>query len=95
MCKNTSEAVESARAEHRKDITHLEEDRQHFVNELAESMNEVTRLRVKHHDYGGEEGDGDPEEEYYEEDVLNQWYHDETGYLEAAGVGSIDYGERV
>ena len=47
MCKKTSEAVETARAEHRKDITRLEEDRQHFVNELAASMNEVTRLRMK------------------------------------------------
>ena len=44
MCKKTSEAVEVARAEHRKVITRLEEDRQRFVNELAASMNEVTRL---------------------------------------------------
>jgi hypothetical protein len=45
---------------------------------------------LQHQDYGVWEGDGDPEEEYYEEYELNQWYHDETGYLEAAGVGSID-----
>jgi len=32
MCKKTSEAVEVVRAEHRKDISRLEEDRQHFVN---------------------------------------------------------------
>ena len=95
MCKKTSEAVETARAEHPMDVTRLEEDRQHFVNELAESMNEVTRLLVKHHDYGGEEYDGNQEEEYYEQDELDQWYRDETGYPEVAGIGPIDYGERV
>ena len=26
---------------------------------------------------------------------MDQWYHDETGYPEAAGVGPIDYAERV
>jgi hypothetical protein len=95
MCKKTSEAVEVVRAEHRKDITRLEEDRQHFVNELAASMNEVTRLRVKHHEYGEGEYDVDQGEEYYEPDELDHWYHDETGYPDAAGVGPIDYGERV
>jgi hypothetical protein len=64
MCKKTSEAVEIARAEHRKDISRLEEDRQHFVNELAVSMNEVTRLRMKHHEYGEGEYDVDQGEEY-------------------------------
>ncbi len=54
VCKKTSEAVETARAEHRKDITRLE-DRQHFVNELAAPINEFTRLRMKHHEYGEEE----------------------------------------
>ena len=58
-------------------------------------MNEVTRLRVKHHEYGEEEYYVDHGEEYYEQDELDQWYHDETGYPEAAGVGSIDYDERV
>ena len=37
MCKKTSEAVETARAEHRKEIARLEDDRPHFVNELAEN----------------------------------------------------------
>jgi hypothetical protein len=59
MCKKTSEAVETARAEHRKDITRLEEDRQHFVSALAESMNEVARLRTKHRDYGEWEDEGE------------------------------------
>jgi hypothetical protein len=95
MRKQTSEAVEVARAECRKDITRLEEDRQHFVNELAASMNEVTRLRMKHHEYGEEEYDVDHEEDYYEQDELDQWYHDEAGYPDAAGVGPIDYDERV
>jgi hypothetical protein len=79
MCKKTSEVVETAQAEYRKDITRLEEDRQHFVNELAASMNEVTRLRMKHHEYGEKEYDVDQGEEYYEADDLDNWYHDETG----------------
>ena len=95
MCKKTSEAVEIARAEHRREITRVEEDRRHFVNELAESMNEVTRLRAKRRDYGELEGHGEQDDEYYEEDELGQWYRDETGYPDAAGVGSIDYDERV
>ena len=36
MRQRTAEAVESTRAEHRKDITRLEEDRQHFLSALAE-----------------------------------------------------------
>ena len=43
MRKRTSEAVELSLAEHRKEVGRLEEDRQHFVNALAESINEVTR----------------------------------------------------
>ena len=52
MKQRTVEAVELARTEHRKDITRLDEDRQHFVGAFADSMNEVTRLRTKHLDYG-------------------------------------------
>ena len=36
MRQRTAEAVETTRAEHRKEITRLEEDRQHFVSALAE-----------------------------------------------------------
>ncbi len=52
-------------------------------------------LRMKHHEYGEEEYDVDQGEVYYESDELDQWYHDETGYPDAAGVGPLDYGERV
>ena len=95
MRKNTSEAVETARAKHRKEITRLEEDRQHFVSALAESMNEATRLRTKHRDYGEWEDGDERYDEDGEEDDLGQWYRDETGYPDAAGVGTIDYDERV
>ena len=63
MRQRTAEAVETTRAEHRKELTRLEEDRQHLVSALAESMREVTRLRTKHLDYGEWE-DGD---EHYDE----------------------------
>ena len=52
MRRQTAEAVESSLSEHRAEITLLEQDTQHFVNALAESMNEVTRLRSKHPDLG-------------------------------------------
>ena len=45
MRKRTAEAVELSLDEHRAEVTRLEEDRQHFVTALAESMNEVNRLR--------------------------------------------------
>ena len=65
------------------------------MNALADSMNEVTRLRTKHLDYG-EWGDGGEQyDEGGEDDDLGQWYRDETGYPDAAGVGTIDYDERV
>ena len=58
-------------------------------------MNEVTRLRTQHLDYGEWE-DGD---EHYddggENGNLDQWYRDETGYPDAAGVWAIDYDERA
>ena len=50
-------------AEHCTEVTRLEEDRQHFVSALADSMNEVTRLRSKHLDYGEWEHDGGEYEE--------------------------------
>ena len=65
------------------------------MHELAESMNEVARLRTKHRDYGEWEDDGELDDGYYEEYELGQWYCDETGYPDAAGVGPIDYDERV
>lgn len=53
-------------------------------------MNEVTRLRTKHLGYGECEN----EDEHYDEgkynDNLGQWYRNETGYSDAAGVGTID-----
>ena len=53
-------------------------------------MNEVTRLRTKHLDYG----EWEHENEYYDEggdhDNLDHWYRNETGYPDAAGVGTID-----
>ena len=52
MKQRTVEAVELSRTEHRKELTRLEEDRQHFVGALVDCMNEVTRLRTKHLDYG-------------------------------------------
>ena len=52
MRKYTVEVVELSHAEHRKYVTRLEEDRQHFVSALADSMNQVTRLRSKHLDDG-------------------------------------------
>ncbi len=38
MRKRTAEAVELSHAEHRKEVTRLEQDRQHFVSAPAESM---------------------------------------------------------
>ena len=52
MRRQTVEVVESSLSEHSADITSLEHDNQHFVNALAESTNEVTRLRDKHQDLG-------------------------------------------
>ncbi len=43
--KQTAEVVEAAVSDQRAGITRLETDRQHFVESLAETMNEVTRLR--------------------------------------------------
>ena len=65
MRQRTAEAVELSRTEHRKYIFRLEEDWQHFVSALAESMNEVTRIRTKHLDYG--ESENDEDEEQYDE----------------------------
>ena len=46
MRQRTAEAVELSRAEHRKEIIRIEEDREHFVSALAESMNQVTWIMV-------------------------------------------------
>ena len=42
MRRQTAEVVESSLSEHRAEITCLEQDKQLFVNALAEYMNEVT-----------------------------------------------------
>ena len=52
MRRQTAEVVESSLSGHRAEITRLEGDKQHFVDAVAESMNEVTRLRKTHQDYG-------------------------------------------
>ena len=95
MGRQMVEAVDSPLSEHRVEIAHLEVDKQHVVNALAEYMNEFTRLRNTHQDYG----EWDYDEEYAEEDGdhgdLEHWYRDETGHPEAVGVGDLDYGERV
>ena len=95
MRQRTVEAVESTRAGHREYIPRLEEDRQHFVSALAESMNEVTRLRTKHLDYGEWENEDEHYDGGEDDDNLDQWHRNETGYPDAAGVGTIDYDERV
>ncbi|MFM7978262.1 MAG: hypothetical protein ACKPKO_03015, partial [Candidatus Fonsibacter sp.] len=59
----------------------LEDDRQHFVNALAESMNKVTQLRNRHGDFEEEEYADQGE---HEDDGLHRWY-------DAAGVGDLDY----
>ena len=41
---------------------------------------------------------GNEDKRYDEEDErdnLDHWYRNETGYPDAAGVGAIDYDERV
>ena len=49
-------------------------------------MNEVTSLRNKYEDYyDWEEG------EEYEDDDVDKWYKDATGYASAKGVGDLDY----
>ena len=82
-------------AEHSKEVGRLEEDRQHFVNALAESMNEVTRLRNMSFDYG----EGEYDEDWYgkgeEHDGLEQRYRTAAGHPDAARVGPLDYGDRV
>ena len=56
-------------------------------------MNEVTRLRNKHQDFGESEYDEECDEDGSEGDDLNQWYKSEVGHQAAAGVGELDYGE--
>ena len=51
-------------------------------------MNEVSSRRYKYEDYE----DWAHEEEEYD---LSKWYKDNAGYREAAGVGDVDYKERV
>ena len=58
-------------------------------------MNEVIRLRTKYLDYGEWEDGDEHYDEGGEDDDLGQWYRDETGYPDAAGVGTIDYDDRV
>ena len=58
-------------------------------------MNEAIRLRTKHLDYGEWEDGDEHYDEVGEDDDWGQWYRDETGYPDAAGVGTIDYDERV
>ena len=65
------------------------------MSALADSMNEVTILRTKHLVYGEWEDGHEHYNEGDENDDLDQWYRDETGYPDAAGVGTIGYGERV
>ena len=93
MRRQTAEVVESSLSEHRAEITRLEQDKQHFVNAFAESMNEVTRMRNKRQDLG--EWEYDEEYEDCDQYNLEHWYEAETGHPEAAGVGDLDYGERV
>ena len=68
---------------------------QHFVGALAASLNEVTRLRNKHLDYGEWGNDEGYYEEGEEYDELDQWYRTDAGHLDAAGIGALDLGERV
>ena len=92
MRRQTVEVVESSLFEHRAEITRLEEDKQHLVDALAESMNEVTMLRNKPQYHG----EWDYDEEYEDGDqYLEHWYRAETGHPEAVGVGDLDYGEIV
>ena len=94
MRRKTAEAVGTAMADQRAEITRPEKDSQHFADPLAETMNEVTRLRNKHQDVGEwvydeeyeEGGDGD------DSDTL---YRAEAEHQDAAGVGELDYDERV
>ena len=69
---------------HSAEITSLEQDKQHFLNALAQSMYEVTRLRNKHQDLG--EWDCDEEYEDCDQYDVEHWYRTETGHPEVAGV---------
>ena len=65
------------------------------MSALVESMNEVTRLRTKHLDYGEWEDGDEHYDECGEDYDLGQWHRDVTRYPDAAGVGTISYDERV
>ena len=54
-------------------------------------MSAVSSLR---HTYKDTE-DWEREEEAYDDYDLSKWYKDDAGYREAAGVGDVDYKERV
>jgi hypothetical protein len=95
MRKRTAEAVELYIAEHRAQVTCLEEDRQHFATALAKSINETTKLRNKIQDYGEWEYDEEYDEVDDAHDGLEQWRRTDTGYPDAVGVGDLGYGERV
>ena len=91
MKRQTAEAVESAFVGLRAELTRAEGDRQHMAISLDQSMNEVTALRNKYEDYEDwDEGDD------YEEDDVDKWCRDDTGYTAAKGVGEdLGYRERV
>ena len=65
------------------------------MSALAESMNEMARPRTKHLDHGEWEDGDEHRDEGGAYDDLGQRYRDETGYPDAASVGTIDYDERV
>ncbi|MFM7990099.1 MAG: hypothetical protein ACKPKO_63370, partial [Candidatus Fonsibacter sp.] len=85
MKKTSSAEVQAAMLNQAEMVARLEVDKQHFAEALAESMNEVTMLRNCYNDFEENE-----EGEYgnYEDDGLHRWY-------EAAGVGEMDYQDRV
>ena len=64
-----------------KDVT---DDRQHFVDSLAQAMNEITHLRNKYDVF--EEWAG--EEEEWQDDDLEAWYEVDDAHVDAAGVSS-------
>ena len=57
-------------------------------------MSEVTRLRSRHRYCSEEEADGEYDKYRGDDDYLSQRYRGESG-RDAAGVGELDYLERV
>ena len=79
----------------REPTLHVLKYRQHFVNFLAEAMDEVTSLRNKYQDFGAWFED----EDYGNDEGgigFDKWYQDESGHHDiGGGIGGLGCQERI